>query len=137
MNIFFTGSVRGGRAQQPRYARIVKALEQYGTVLSSHVSDGTLSQFGETRLSGKEILERELDTLKRSDIIVAEVTTPSLGVGYLISCATALEKKVIALYRGKDTLKLSGIIKGDSRVDVHAYESDEDIERILAEKLSS
>ncbi|MBC7836377.1 nucleoside 2-deoxyribosyltransferase [Acetobacteraceae bacterium] len=133
MNIFFIGSIRGGRADQPRYARIVKILEQYGSVFSHHVSDETLSQYGETELSGKEILERELETLAKNDAIVAEVTTPSLGVGYLIARATSLEKKVIALYCGDDALKLSAIIKGDPRVEVHTYKADEEIENLLVE----
>ena len=85
MNIFFTGSIRGGRADQPRYSLIVKILERYGTVLSRHIQDEELSQYGETNLSAKEILERERGTLAKSDIVVAEVTTPSLGVGYLIA----------------------------------------------------
>jgi hypothetical protein len=131
MNIFFIGSIRGGRAQQPRYALIVKILEKHGTVSPTHVSDEALSQYGETNLSAKEILERERDKLAKADIVVAEVTTPSLGVGYLIASATSVGKKVIALYCGDDTLKLSAIIKGDPMVAVHTYKADEEIEKIL------
>ena len=135
MNIFFTGSIRGGRAHQPKYALIVKALERHGTVYSQHVQDEALSQYGETGLSGREILERERGALGKCDIVVAEVTTPSLGVGYLIACATSLRKKVIALYFGGDALKLSAIIKGDPGVELHTYKTDEDIEKILGEVL--
>jgi nucleoside 2-deoxyribosyltransferase len=132
MNIFFIGSIRGGRANQPRYAHIVETLAQYGTVSSQHVSDEALSEFGETRLTGAEILERELATLATCDVVVAEVTTPSLGVGYLIGRATMQNKKVIALYNGDDTLMLSGIIKGDKQVDLHTYKTDTDIDSILS-----
>ena len=131
MNIFFIGSIRGGRADQPRYASIVKKLEQYGSVYSEHVSDETLSEYGETSLSASEILEREFDTLRKCDVVVAEVTTPSLGVGYLIACATSFEKKVIALYCGEDTLKLSAIIKGDPSVEVYTYKDEKDMENIF------
>ena len=118
MNIFFTGSIRGGRAQQPEYAFIVKALEKYGTVFSEHVSDEKISEYGETRLSAKEVLTREREALQKCDIVVAEVTTPSLGVGYLVGEATSLGKSVVALYAGENTLKLSAIIKGDPNVKV-------------------
>ena len=137
MNIFFTASIRGGRADQPRYALIVEALKKHGTVFSSHVSDEALSQYGETNLSAGEILERERDALIKCDIAVAEVTTASLGVGYLIACATSLQKKVIALYCGDDTLKLSAIIKGDRGVEVRTYKTDHDIERIIGEALGA
>ncbi len=131
MKIFFTGSVRGGRAHQPEYASVIKTLERYGTVFSKHVADETLSQYGETNLPNKEILERELSALEESDIVVAEVTTPAHGVGYLIGRATSLGKKVIALHYGEYALKLTGIIQGDSGVEVYTYKTDKDIERIL------
>ena len=132
MNIFFIGSIRGGRANQPRYASIVAALEKFGTVSPQHVSDEALSESGETRLTEPEIRERELTTRATADVVVAEVTTPSLGVGYLIGRATMQNKKVIALYNGDDTLLLSGIIKGDSGVDIHTYKADTDIDKILS-----
>ena len=131
MKIFFTGSVRGGRAHQPEYASIIKTLERHGTVFSKHVADETLSQYGETNLLNKEILERELSALEECDVVVAEVTTPAHGVGYLIGRATSLGKKVIALHYGEYALKLTGIIQGDSGVEVHTYKTDKDIERIL------
>lgn len=131
MNIFFTGAIRGGRAQQPEYAAIVAILQRQGTVFSSHVSDDELSLDGETHLSGSEILRRELNALTASDIAVAEVTTPSLGVGYLIKAATAQGRKVIALYKGGSALQLSAIIKGDPMVEVHTYETPEDLEKVL------
>ncbi len=131
MNIFFTGSIRGGRENQPQYARIVKMLEKHGTVFSKHVADETLSQYGETNLTNAEILARELDALSTSDVVVAEVTTPSHGVGYFIARATLQGKKVVALHCGEYELKLSGIIQGDPGVELHIYKTDEDIERIL------
>ncbi len=135
MNIFFTGSIRGGRAHQPNFARIVEALKKYGTVYSPHVSDETISHHGETHLSAAEILERERAALEKSDIVVAEVTTPSLGVGYMIACASAADKKIIALYCGEDTLALSAILKGDPKVETRLYKTEEDIENVLRELL--
>ena len=96
-----------------------------------------MSKYGETNISNKEILERELDALGKSDVVVAEVTTPAHGVGYLIGRATALKKRVIALHRGEYELKLTGIIQGDSGIEVHSYETDEDIEKILTNALAS
>ena len=137
MNIFFTGSVRGGRRDQPQYASIVKSLEKYGTVLSKHVADETLSQFGETALSYREILERELHTLSQCHLVVADVTLPAHGVGYLIARATASGKKVIALHQGDYSLKLTGILQGDPLIEVHRYDSEEDLKTILNDSLGN
>lgn len=129
--IFFTGSVRGGRAQQPSYEIIVHELRKYGQVLSEHVADNRISHYGETELTAKEILDREKRMVNEADIIVADISTPSLGVGYLIACASEQKKKVIALYRGANTYKVSAIIKGDKHVSVYNYEYDDEIEGIL------
>jgi 2'-deoxynucleoside 5'-phosphate N-hydrolase len=137
MNIFFTGAVRGGRRDQPQYATIVKSLAKYGIVLSKHVADETLPQFGESALSYREILERELRTLSQCDIVVAEVTLPTHGVGYLIARATALGKRVVALHQGDYSLKLTGILQGDPLVEVHRYDSDKDLEIILSDSLGT
>ncbi|MDO8482501.1 MAG: nucleoside 2-deoxyribosyltransferase [bacterium] len=133
--IFFIGSIRGGRINQPEYVGIVEILKQYGIVFSKHVADKSLGEYGETDLEKEEIHDRELDTLKNSDLVVAEVTTPSLGVGYLISQAVSLNKKVIALYNGEDTLKLSAMIKGDKDVKVHLYKTKEDLNAILTSEI--
>ena len=135
IKIFFIGSIRGGRISQPQYVGVVETLEQYGTVFSKHVADKSLGKYGETDLEKEEIHDRELDTLKESDLVVAEVTTPSLGVGYLISQAINLNKKVIALYNGEDTLKLSAMIKGDKNVNVYLYKTKEDLNAILTSEI--
>ena len=132
MNIFFIGSIRGGRAHQPKYVSIVNVLARYGTVHSGFVSNEALSHYGETRLADREIFERERSALEKSGVVVAETTTPSLGVGYLLACAAFLGKRVVALYHGEDTLKLSAMIKGDQGIEVYIYKTNEDIEGILA-----
>lgn len=135
MNIFFTAAIRGGRAYQPYYAVIVKILEKYGTVFSKHVADVTLSQYGETNLTNAEILDRELKALEKSDIVVAEVSTPAHGVGYLVGRATAMGKRVIALHHGEYALKLTGIFQGDPLIDVYSYKTNQEIQESLERAL--
>ena len=134
MQFFFTGSIRGGREQQPQFEYIINELERYGNVFWEHTASKTMPQVGETGLSGKEILLREKEKIDNSDVIIAEVTTASLWVGYLISYATSKNKKVVALYNKDSTLKLSAIIKWDDRVKVYTYETQKDIE-VLFEQL--
>jgi 2'-deoxynucleoside 5'-phosphate N-hydrolase len=137
MNIFFTASVRGVRAHKPKHEFIVHTLEKYGSTYSPLAYFDTLSEYGETELSRKEIHAREEDALTKSDVVVAEVTTPSLGVGYLIGSAVALKKRVVALYDGEDSLKLSAMIKGAPGVEVHTYTTNDDIEQILQNVLGT
>ncbi|XP_042592301.1 2'-deoxynucleoside 5'-phosphate N-hydrolase 1 isoform X2 [Cyprinus carpio] len=69
MNIYFCGSIRGGRQDVNIYQRIVKKLQQYGTVLTEHVSSGSLSEKGEdAALDGdKAIHDRDVEWLMMAD----------------------------------------------------------------------
>ena len=98
MKIYFAGSIRGGRNDVNVYQQIIKHLKNYGEILTEHVGSDSLSSKGENSLNDKQIHDRDINWLKSSDIIVAEVTNPSLGVGYEIAMALKLNKKVICLY---------------------------------------
>lgn len=49
MQIYFCGSIRGGRQDVVIYQKIVQKLQQYGEVLTEHVSHCDLSEKGEPR----------------------------------------------------------------------------------------
>lgn len=49
MHIYFCGSIRGGRDDVVLYQKIVKKCQQYGTVLTEHVSHGNLTEKGTQR----------------------------------------------------------------------------------------
>lgn len=131
MKIFFAAAIRGGRGEQPLYGDILHILNTYGTVLSAHVADEAMSAFGETELTEQEIHARELDRIAQSNVIVAEVTTPSLGVGYLLHAAVSLGKPTVCLYHGKHTDGLSAMIKGDTGIEVCRYEHVSDVDTAL------
>lgn len=135
MKIFFTGSIRGGRGLQKQYKEITEILTRYGSVSGGHIADDDMLTHGETHLSAREISTRELSALQESDAVVAEVTTPSLGVGYLIAHAGILQKPVIALCNSDDSLMVSAIIKGDPNVKVYLYKTSGGLERIFEEAL--
>ena len=50
--------------------------------------------------------------IKESDAIIAEVSNPSLGVGYEIAKAEEWNKPILALFRDDGNRKLSAMIDG-------------------------
>ncbi|MBW6461830.1 MAG: hypothetical protein K0B07_02185 [DPANN group archaeon] len=42
MNIYFAGSIRGGRAVVGSYSHLIEHQKKFGTVLTVHVSDDNL-----------------------------------------------------------------------------------------------
>ena len=91
MKIYFAGSIRGGRNDVYVYNKIINHLKNYGDVLTEHVGSDSLTSTGENSLNDVQIHDRDIEWLKSSDIIIAEVTNPSLGVGYEIAMALNLK----------------------------------------------
>lgn len=135
MNIYFTAPIKAGRAHQPEFKAIIAALGRHGNLHAPHSADTLFSYHGETGISDKDIFERELAALAASDLVVAEVTESGPGVGYLIARAVVAGKKVLALYRGDNTLKLSSMIKGDPHIRVLLYSPDS-ISEVLTDALA-
>jgi len=123
MNIYFAGSIRGGREDIELYRKIVKHLENFGTVLTEHVADSKISSYGETTLTEEEIYSRDLDWLTSSDVVIAEVSTPSLGVGFEVAKAVELNKKVLCLYRKQAGKRVSAMIAGCPELQLAEYET--------------
>lgn len=44
--IYFAASIRAGRGDSHLYHKIVSVLHKYGTVLTEHVGDPTLTELG-------------------------------------------------------------------------------------------
>jgi nucleoside 2-deoxyribosyltransferase len=87
MKIYFAASIRAGRALQPTYEALVQHLQDAGhTVLSEQVASKTVVA-DERGMTDQHIYTQDTGLLDRCDAVVAEVTVPSLGVGYEIAYA--------------------------------------------------
>ena len=114
MKIYFSGSIRGGRGDVSIYQEIILYLNQFGKVLTEHVGDDSLKSTGEAGKDNKAIHDRDLELLLESDIVIAEVTNPSLGVGYEIAKAIEYRKRIFCIYRNIDNKQISAMILGSS-----------------------
>ena len=59
------------------------------------------------------IYDRDIAWLSLADVVIAEVSTPSLGVGYELGVAEALKKPILCLYRQEGKKQLSAMINGN------------------------
>jgi nucleoside 2-deoxyribosyltransferase len=122
MKIYFAGSIRGGRGDREKYLKIIRHLQQYGKVLTEHVASGDLTEKGERELSDRDIHARDMEWLMSADVIVAEVTNPSLGVGYEIGRAVSENKKILCMYELGGHKFLSAMINGHEKIEVIKYD---------------
>jgi nucleoside 2-deoxyribosyltransferase len=132
MDIFFSGSIRGGRSDGDLYATLIATLADYGEVLTEHVGvEGVEETEAEQGLSDRQIHDRDVAWLRRADVVVAEVTTPSLGVGYEVGLAVEWEKPTCCLYRPAGDHDLSAMIRGNDAVTLETYQQPADLEAPL------
>ncbi len=131
MKIYFAGAVRAGRGDQDFYYSIINELKKYGEVLTEHIGNESLSDQGEQGKAETYIFERDMNWVKEADILVGEVTTPSLGVGYEIGQAQSMGKKIYLLYRSAENKKLSTMLVGNPYLKIVEYKDIEEIPQIL------
>lgn len=120
---------------QREYNEITELLAQYGEVSSPHIADHTLPAHGEIEYTEEQIYQKEIKRLTECDVVVAEVTTPSLGVGYLLALAELQNKKVVCLFQGDPAHKLSAMILGNASLTVHNYSSNSELKEIFDKQL--
>lgn len=130
MKIYFAGAIRGGRDDAALYLEIVKLLRERGDVLTEHVAAEQLTARGEPT-DDKAIHDRDLAWLRKADCLVAEVTTPSLGVGYEIGRMIEWGKPILCLYRPNENRVLSAMIAGGAGLSVREYQTAADLKEIF------
>ena len=81
---------------------------------------------GETNRSDREIFLRDMEWLQSADLIIAEVTTPSLGVGYELGIAEKLKIPALCLYRPIKGKRLSAMISGNEKFNCQTYQTRDD-----------
>ena len=122
MKIYFAGSIRGGRADAELYHRIIEFLKLSHTVLTEHVGNLNLQESA----TDQEIYAQDTAWLREADVVIAECSNPSLGVGYELAYAERYGKTVHIFYN-KGRGGLSAMLTGDSYFVIHPYAVEEEI----------
>lgn len=137
MKIYFACSISGGRKDEKAYQYLVEVLEEMGIeVPTAHIAETGIEivDGGEDPL---DIYQRDVKWIEESDVLIAEVSTPSHGVGYEIGYALTLQKPVLCLY--DQEVVVSKMITGNPHplLSVKAYRDLADAEVILRRYLAS
>lgn len=127
MNVYFAGSIRGGRADAALYNRIISFIQHTDTVLTEHV--GAL-ELKESR-ADSDIYAQDTAWLREADVLIGECTCPSLGVGYELAYAEAHGIPVHIFY-DKGRAYLSAMLTGNPRFSIHPYEREEEIYPVIS-----
>ena len=99
MNIYFSCSLTGGRDDEAVYGAIVAHLLGRGhEVPTAHLADPEVMDL-ERVVQPADVYARDVGWIRACDAVIAEVSTPSHGVGYEIAYALGMGKPVLCCYR--------------------------------------
>jgi nucleoside 2-deoxyribosyltransferase len=138
MKIYYASAIRGSNDVNNSGLNklIIESLQKNGhVVLTEHIKDELIRTVGELNMTDKEIHDRDMKWVFEADVIIAEVSNPSLGVGYEIGRAIEMRKKILCLYMAQDR-KLSAMIRGSERIITAEYKTNEEAIRVINEYLN-
>lgn len=124
--VYFAGSIRGGRADAELYGRVIRHIQKENIVLTEHIGDLSLSKLEGVENSDVAIYEQDTAWLREADLVIAECTTPSLGVGYELAYAESHYIPVHIFY-DKSRTRLSAMLAGDKYFHIHPYVGEEEL----------
>ena len=137
MKIYFAGSIRGGRDDKEKYKQIINWLKEYGNVLTEHICLDSLSEKGQTQFSEEKIYTQDTEWIRESDIIIADVSQVSLGVGYELGFGESINKRIVCLFDTSSQKSLSAMVRGNNYFEIYNYKNINDIKNILKEVLKN
>ncbi|HEX8923958.1 MAG TPA: nucleoside 2-deoxyribosyltransferase [Patescibacteria group bacterium] len=136
MKVYFAASVRGKANFEEQYNKIVEVLQKgrcqvYADHILNNNSDKVEHQSHEEVQKAYKVLSEQM---KKADLVVAEVSTPSVSVGHEISESLTMGKPVIMLHveGGNRAMLLEG--RRDERIQTIDYNI-ENLEKKLLEAL--
>jgi hypothetical protein len=123
MNVYFACSITGGREFEQVYQTIVQTLIAGGHVVPTSFLASSEVMRLEQIVSPLDVFTRDIDWINQADTLIAEVSTPSHGVGYEIAYALSVGKPVLCCYQ--EGRAVSKMITGNSNpgIRVQAYQT--------------
>ena len=112
MKVYFSCSLTGGRQDQPMYAALVRHLVAQGhDVLTAHLASLDVMA-EEAVVDAVAVYQRDTAWVEACDAMIAEVSTPSHGVGFEVAYALDRHKPVLCCYRAES--RVSKMIVGNT-----------------------
>lgn len=118
LKIYLACTVRGDRGAIAGLRALAAALEADGhTLLTKHLLDDDV-EGSESRLSEREVYERDVTWLDGCDVLIADASGSSFGVGfevgYVLGRSDRSSQRVLLLYRADRQRVISRLISGNA-----------------------
>jgi len=129
VRVFLATPIRGVAERQEIYRLMYTHLVEMGIEV-----EGAFWLSDERGLDDEEIYERDIAALERSDVLLAEVSSPSTGVGFEVAHALCRGIPVVCVHeRG---VRLSAMIAGCPEVHLYEYSTPDELCSLLKSALT-
>lgn len=136
MIIYCAGPIRGNTTYKENYSEIVRIVESMGHTALAEISTKFSSSIP---LNAKQIYTRDIKWIDGSKIMIAEVSGPSLGVGFEVSYALFVKKiPVLAVY-SEQAGQISAMISGcnNPMLQIKKYQNIDELTNIVKNFISN
>jgi 2'-deoxynucleoside 5'-phosphate N-hydrolase len=135
MIIYSAGPIRGDVTYQRFFTKVIEFIEGQGHTVLSEFS----TKFSSTiPLTDKQKYKRDLKWIDGSKIMIAEISGPSLGVGFEISYAVFQRKLPVLAICNSEVQNISSMMAGcDSPLlTIQKYKDEDDLKKIIKNYIS-
>lgn len=112
LNIYFTASITGDGENKPIYKKILNSLHGNKIISGKQTIDKKIVE-KDRSLDPEEIFKRQKELIEQADLVIAEVTKPSHGVGGEIVYALTHNIPVLALLQAEHEDTISPMVAGN------------------------
>lgn len=138
MLIYFTASTKDIVQKKEEYKRILAIIESLGHKNSNYVHDYAntdLTKNAEKQLKKQNVYDYQLGLIDKSDLLLADINSQSVTIGYQINYALNKKIPVIAIHRKESNHIPPVVLTSDHKglFTMIEYSSDSDLESKLME----
>lgn len=132
MIIYCAGPIKGNTEYKDNYSKVVEIVESLGHTALSEMSKKFLSSIP---LSPKQVYARDMKWLEGSKLMIAEISGPSIGVGFEIAYALYVKKLNVLAVHSSDAPNVSSMILGcnNPKLFISKYNDTEDLTKIISD----
>lgn len=129
LQIYVAVPLRNGRDIELS-RKIIKLIQDLG---HNVISDWLLLSDPNPGLSPSGIYERDYKAISSCDLILAEVSNPSIGIGMEIVLGKYLGKKIICIHKKEN--KVSNLLLGTPKIIILSYSDENNLKKVLQKYL--
>jgi nucleoside 2-deoxyribosyltransferase len=130
MIVYCAGAIKGDSSFKANYKELIEIVNKLGHSALSELNPEFQSAFP---LSERQIFQRDMKWIVRSDLMIAEISGPSLGVGFEIAYALYVREIPVLAVHSAEAENVSAMITGcDSKfLFVKKYENAEELNEFV------